>query len=304
MQKVSVIVTTYNSEKTIARALESVFAQTGRNTDFAIETIVIDDCSVDQTCEILKTFPIDVFISNPINSGGPNMGRNKGLEICTGNCFIFLDHDDEWVSDRIISQLKYLNYAPVISCGYEIIELEINKNKIKSYKKAYNSFSFFEENATFLAKLSRSKKSQNVYLGTLMISSKLKNILFETFYGMCDYDWILRILQNNATLKVNQDLLKRHVFGTNLSLNEIYRMNDFNNSKKILLDYKNKYPEKVKKGLKSIYGSMGRYYYLIGNLSKSRSFFLKSKWNAKNILYLLSTFYGREYILKKYKVFG
>ena len=60
--KVSVIVTTYNSEKTIERAIESVLNQTGYKKQFDIQLIVVDDCSTDGTFEIVGSLPqVDVL---------------------------------------------------------------------------------------------------------------------------------------------------------------------------------------------------------------------------------------------------
>jgi len=75
--RISVILTTYNAEKPIRRTLNSVFAQNGINRDFELELIVIDDCSTDQTPDILQEYGID-FYQTPANYGGPNLGRNCG----------------------------------------------------------------------------------------------------------------------------------------------------------------------------------------------------------------------------------
>jgi len=72
---VSIIITTYNSEKTIRRTLHSVFSQLGIHRLFQIEVLVIDDCSIDKTVEIVKTYPVR-FFSTKINTGGANAGRN------------------------------------------------------------------------------------------------------------------------------------------------------------------------------------------------------------------------------------
>ena len=54
MDKVSVILTTYNSEKTVETTVNSIRSQEGEGYDFEIELIVVDDCSTDSTTQILK----------------------------------------------------------------------------------------------------------------------------------------------------------------------------------------------------------------------------------------------------------
>lgn len=116
MHKTSVIIPTYNSGKTLRRAVISVLTQEGVG-NFNIELLICDDCSTDNTIEIAKDFlyynkyncyQIKIF-QNRINSGGPNWGRNKGIEHATGNLLAFLDSDDAWVKDKLATQIKEID---------------------------------------------------------------------------------------------------------------------------------------------------------------------------------------------------
>ncbi len=53
MKKVSVILTTYNSEYQIQEVIDSIYNQQGKGKLFEIELIVVDDCSTDSTQKIL-----------------------------------------------------------------------------------------------------------------------------------------------------------------------------------------------------------------------------------------------------------
>jgi len=112
--KVSVIIPTYNSERTIRRAIKSVLAQEGINEYFTIEILICDDCSTDDTLNIAKDYPVRLFFSR-VNSGGPNRGRNVGIKNATGDLIAFLDHDDVWLPDKIKKQLNE------IYKGYEFV---------------------------------------------------------------------------------------------------------------------------------------------------------------------------------------
>lgn len=59
MKKVSVILTTYNSEKSVSRVIDSILNQKGLGEAFQLELIVVDDCSRDQTQQILTNFKIN-----------------------------------------------------------------------------------------------------------------------------------------------------------------------------------------------------------------------------------------------------
>jgi glycosyltransferase involved in cell wall biosynthesis len=103
-KNITVIIPTFNSEKTIERALKSVFSQNGLGTIFFFQVLICDDCSSDKTVEICKRFPVEILWTKK-NSGGPNKGRNLGIKHATGDFIAFLDHDDEWTPNKTIDQI-------------------------------------------------------------------------------------------------------------------------------------------------------------------------------------------------------
>ena len=98
---VSVAMITYNHERFITKAIESVLAQ---RTSFPIELVIGDDASSDDTCqqiEVLKAQAPEVvrLLSRPTNIG---MHRNiEGvLEECRGEFVAFLEGDDYWICEE------------------------------------------------------------------------------------------------------------------------------------------------------------------------------------------------------------
>ena len=102
--KISVIIPTYNSERTLERALRSVRNQTA---DCEIEILLCDDQSNDKEWlrEMAIKYNCTVFI-NMFHTGGPNRGRNVGIKRATGDVIAFLDQDDEWLPNKLEIQLK------------------------------------------------------------------------------------------------------------------------------------------------------------------------------------------------------
>jgi len=90
--QVSVIVTTYNSEKFVREAICSVIDQTF--TDW--ELIVVDDGSTDNTCNKLEEIHDEriKIIRLESNSGRPAIPRNEGIRAASGEFIFFLDSDD------------------------------------------------------------------------------------------------------------------------------------------------------------------------------------------------------------------
>lgn len=304
MKKISIILTTFNCENQLQDVLDSIKNQEGVNTLFQLELLVVDDCSSDSTRKILKENNIEFYTTNK-NSGGPNKGRNIALKKTTGDYLCIADHDDIWLPNKIQKLLSVIHLAPVVSSGYFLFEHETSK-KIKRVNKSYNSSKYiiYSKNQTFLSKLSKSYNGQETYLGSLLFDKSFKNILFEEKYGMVDFDWVLKLFHNQKSVELCEALYIRKVNNDNLSLNERYRINDYNYSLNSILEYQYLYPKKVSISKMKINGSMARYYYLIGNMKKARKYFLKSSLDFKTILYLITTFVGSKIVKKYFKVFG
>jgi len=91
----SVVIPAFNAAATLARAIESVRAQSWP----AHEIIVVDDGSRDATAEIACQFEA-VHLIQQANSG-VSVARNAGAAVATGNWLAFLDADDWYAPDRI-----------------------------------------------------------------------------------------------------------------------------------------------------------------------------------------------------------
>ena len=95
--KISVILSAYNEEKFISKAIESVVNQTLKD----IEIIIINDGSTDNTLDIINSFAekdnrIVVIDQQNIGLGA---SRNKGMKIAQGEYVTFLDADDWFTED-------------------------------------------------------------------------------------------------------------------------------------------------------------------------------------------------------------
>ena len=94
----SVLIDTYNHEKFIAKAVESVLKQ-----DFPAdnrEIIVVDDGSTDGTREILRQFEPQVRVLRKPN-GGQASAFNAGIPECRGEIIAMLDGDDWWTPTKL-----------------------------------------------------------------------------------------------------------------------------------------------------------------------------------------------------------
>jgi glycosyltransferase involved in cell wall biosynthesis len=299
--RISVILTTYNSAKRLQRTLDSVVSQNGNGADFEIELIVVDDCSTDHTQALLKRNHLD-FYTTERNSGGPNKGRNIGLEKATGTYICFLDHDDTWDSEKISSQIKVAQFYPVVSTAHRVVDM--HAGQVLNGIQGYADVNIYQTNQAFLQRLIKSKSGQRACLSTLMIHHSLKHVRFEEHFGMVDYDWYLRLLENQSSAEITRPLMTRYVHGGNLSLNKDYRNKDYCFTLACLESYQTRYPREVALAKKRLNGSLARYFYLTGEMQAARSYFKKSYWDVKTAMYYFTSYYGNSLVKKHFRVFG
>lgn len=103
---VSIIMPSYNTEKYISASIKSVLNQTYQNW----ELIIVDDCSKDNTDEIIKAYLEDkriIYLKNDKNSGAA-VSRNRALREAKGRWIAFLDSDDLWEPKKLEIQLEYM----------------------------------------------------------------------------------------------------------------------------------------------------------------------------------------------------
>ena len=136
---VSVIMPTYNCGNFIDKTIDSVINQTYKNW----EIIIVDDCSTDNTEEVVKKYQIDERIKyyKLSTNSGAAVARTEAMKKATGNYMAFLDSDDLWTKDKLEKQLKFMidNNYNFTCTAYEQIDESDNKlNKIIKPKKKAN----------------------------------------------------------------------------------------------------------------------------------------------------------------------
>ena len=109
MDKVSVIIPTYNRFSFLLNTIKSIKEQTYKN----IEIIVINDCSIQKEYNEYDWKLNNIIIIHLKENSKKKFGfacagfvRNKGIEIATGKYIAFCDDDDIWFSNKIDIQIK------------------------------------------------------------------------------------------------------------------------------------------------------------------------------------------------------
>lgn len=108
----SVIIPAYNAEKNLVNCIESVLKQT--YTDF--EVIIINDGSIDATPTISDNFSQEDSRVRTIHqrNQGVASARRNGIDEAKGNVCIFLDSDDFWEENLLMSINKYIDSYDIV----------------------------------------------------------------------------------------------------------------------------------------------------------------------------------------------
>lgn len=136
MPRVSIIMATYNCEKTLRASLDSILMQTYTDWEF----IICDDCSTDGTFWILqeyqKKYPDKfVIIKNKVNSK-LSYSLNRCLKVAKGTLIARMDADDESLPERLKQQVHFLEHNLEYSVvGTAMTPFDENGKKPTRYAK-------------------------------------------------------------------------------------------------------------------------------------------------------------------------
>lgn len=204
---VSIVTPAYNAQATISLMIESVISQTYQNW----ELLIVDDCSTDNTKELVKEFcrkddRIKYFCTDH-PTGGPAVPRNIAIENSQGEYVAFLDADDQWLPNKLEKQVRFCeenNYSFTYS-NYEKMTWDGKRDAriVKTREVTnYNDLLLYSSIPCLTTFIKRS----------LIGDSRFKNIPQEDFcfwldllkkgniaYNMCDVTALYREAKNSRS---------------------------------------------------------------------------------------------------------
>jgi glycosyltransferase involved in cell wall biosynthesis len=183
---VTVLIPTYNCATYIRTAIDSALAQTYP----AVEIIVIDDGSTDETQAILQSYKDKIHIIKQSNQGAAT-ARNAGLAIAQGEYIATLDADDSWLPERLEKMVKFMQNSPcdIVLTNFYLV------NEANQYIKIYFNPNFSPPKKQYQALL----RTPLPFVMMLARTKLIKALNYdETLVIAEDYDLYLRALQNGA----------------------------------------------------------------------------------------------------------
>ena len=191
MAVISVVIPAYNAGGFIKRTIDSVLAQTYRD----YEVIVVDDGSTDNTAEAVRSYAGKVRYIYQENAGdGP--ARNTGIRAAKGDWIAFLDHDDEWLPQKLELQMKLLDRNPALRwCGANYYMSCLGRRdavgNVTALQKALAGRDYFENFFTAVG-----QKGCSLITTTMVIHKEVfeQAGLFDSCWLLCaDFDMWWRI---------------------------------------------------------------------------------------------------------------
>tara|TARA_B100001175_G_scaffold198647_1_gene168694 strand:+ start:443 stop:1144 length:702 start_codon:yes stop_codon:yes gene_type:complete len=202
---VSFIMSTYNSEETVSKSIDSMLNQTYEN----IEILIVDDCSNDNTYKICENYSRtneNIFIYRNNKNIGLTKSLNKLLNHSKGTYIARQDADDTSMPERIQKQFEFINSNKLDGCSA--------RSNIIGHRRVIPGLSYF-----FPIKLIMKYKNPFIH-GTLFIKkSVLSNLggYDERFIYSQDYKLMSDILQNGYRVSIIKTPLYNLNFSNNIS---------------------------------------------------------------------------------------
>ena len=226
MDKLSVIIPTYNRFKYLLNTIESVKNQTYKN----IEIIIVNDCSTQE--EYYKTkFEGCIVINLDKNSkarfGHASPGgfqRSVGLKIATGKYIAFIDDDDYWMPNKLEKQIEIMKTSGcLMSCTdgyfgsgiydktkkYQIYNKEKYQNTIKSIFNRKGKGDLMKYGFPFIWNKEFMDVHNCCIASSVMIERSIVDKVgyFSNQFWAPDYEYWKRIIQHTDCIYLDEPLV-------------------------------------------------------------------------------------------------
>ncbi|MHB8084678.1 MAG: glycosyltransferase family 2 protein [Dehalococcoidia bacterium] len=255
---VAVIIPTYNRAGLIGRAIRSVLSQTYNR----FELIIVDDCSIDNTEEVVRGFGDDRirYIRREANKG-VSAARNIGIRNTESKYLTFLDDDDELLSGYLEKQLAAITKAKkTVGVAYADMLTEYGQTITRKEGNVHKDVMRLQFNCQMECFLIKSEcfKSAGLFDEDLPFAE--------------DVDMIIRLSKTFNFIHVDEPLVIRNLTGGSLMSN----MDSFINGFESILK---KHYEEFKldrKALSQFYLHIGHFLYIKGDLKAGRRYLFEA----------------------------
>lgn len=311
-EKIDVLLATYNGEKYIAEQIDSILNQTYKN----INLIISDDCSTDNTSNILKEYAEkDERITLHLQEN--NLGVVKNIEFLLQqvSCeyFMLSDQDDVWLEEKIEKSLETIKKEDAILV---FGDLEVVDENLNTIHQSFGDFMLLNNKIYKYINTNQLNYIYNCVTGCTVIAKKdlvEKIIPLPTISKHLIHDhWIGLIASfNGKTAYIKEKYIKYRQHGNNeVGAKKIsHTLTNLNQVRKLFIDVKlgvfetyvrnnDRFPKKLQKMNNEIY----EYFKMI----EGKKNFNFRKWNVFHKLYKTETvsYYILNFIIMNLPLIG
>ncbi len=210
--KVSFLLTTYNFEKYVGAAIQSLLEQRG---GYDFEIIVVDDSSTDNTVAIVKKFRDERirFVQHAKNQGvAPTI--NEAFALAKGEYICRFDGDDEWLPDYLETVVPFLDNNPNIGFVYADIAMMDGGSRITEEKCGTEDLSGLDRRALLKSLLIDYKIPAPTIMARREAWAVALPLPDDLIY--CDFDLALKVLSQFDLAYIDKPLAKYRVHAGNI----------------------------------------------------------------------------------------
>jgi len=207
---VSIIMPSWNTGIFIAESIQSVLNQTYTNW----ELLIVDDCSTDNTDEVVKKF-VDKrikYLKNKMNKGAA-LTRNRALREANGEWIAFLDSDDLWSPNKLEKQLDFMKKNGYVFSYHNFEKINENSKSLNIYVTGPNI-------------ITKRKMYNYGYPGclTFIYSAKFMGLIqIKDIKKNNDYAILLQLCKKANCYRLNENLAQYRVRKKSISHDRLYK---------------------------------------------------------------------------------
>lgn len=240
--KLSIIIALYNTDKYIAKCIESIYDKMELSDD-EFEVVVINDGSTDRSASIVRSYfnkKKNLILLNKKN-GGQSSARNLGFTVAKGKYFFCLDSDDFVDASKLKQALDLCIKLDLDLLPIDADKYDENYNKLNLNSPSYKSFTDITTGGEFMnSKLIIGSMCKYLYKREILENNNLK--LTEGIFHE-DEEFVTKFISHSKKI-IKIDLLVYH---------QVIRSNSTMNSKSV------KHREKLLYDLTTVVSNLDNY---------------------------------------------
>ncbi len=185
----------FDGEKYLAEAIDSIYAQTFDDW----EIVFVDNCSTDNSAGIAKNYGSKIKYLKTKENIPLGAARNFGLKFCDGEYVAFLDTDDIWLKDKLMTQIVQMDLDKDMMLCYGGV-ININKDG----KETGRSIPQATTGDVFAQQLKR----YEVNMQSVVLRNNSKIYFDEKLYFSPDFELFLNITSTSKVLVIKDYIVK------------------------------------------------------------------------------------------------